>query len=67
MKSPGYALPPLVEIFRELVGFFTCLREGMYAIDVLRGLRFGADGYIFKPFEWSTLHDCIKRVLGITE
>ncbi|NEX60005.1 response regulator [Noviherbaspirillum galbum] len=33
--------------------------------DVLRGLREGADGYIFKPFEWKALHSCINRVLGI--
>lgn len=33
--------------------------------DVLRGLKGGADGYIFKPFEWATLHNCIKRVLGL--
>lgn len=35
--------------------------------DVLRGMKLGADGYIFKPFEWSVLHDGIKRVLGIKE
>lgn len=32
--------------------------------DVLRGLRGGADGYIFKPFEWSVLHGGVQRVLG---
>lgn len=35
--------------------------------DVLRGLKLGADGYIFKPFEWAVLHNGIKRVLGIME
>jgi DNA-binding response OmpR family regulator len=35
--------------------------------DVLRGLNAGADGYIFKPFEWSALHDCISQVLGIRQ
>ena len=33
--------------------------------DVLRGLKGEADGYIFKPFEWSVLLSCIHRVLGI--
>lgn len=31
--------------------------------DVLRGLKEGADGYIFKPFRWPTLHACIEKVL----
>lgn len=34
---------------------------------VLRGLREGADGYIFKPFKWESLHDCIKSVCGIID
>lgn len=32
---------------------------------VMRGLKAGADGYIFKPFKWDTLYSCIKGVLGI--
>jgi two-component system OmpR family response regulator len=35
--------------------------------DVLRGLKGGADGYIFKPFQWTAFYECIKRVLGIKE
>ena len=35
--------------------------------DVLRGLKGEADGYIFKPFEWSVFMDCIRQVLGIVE
>jgi CheY-like chemotaxis protein len=31
--------------------------------DVMRGLREGADGYVFKPFKWETLHACIQNVL----
>ncbi|MBS0307465.1 MAG: response regulator, partial [Proteobacteria bacterium] len=31
--------------------------------DVLIGLKEGADGYIFKPFRWQTLHACIEKVL----
>lgn len=31
--------------------------------DVLRGLKEGADGYIFKPFRWPTLHACIEKLL----
>lgn len=34
--------------------------------DVLRGLKGGADGYIFKPFEWSALHGCIDKVLNVS-
>ncbi|MBI1891210.1 MAG: response regulator transcription factor [Burkholderiales bacterium] len=30
---------------------------------VMRGLKEGADGYVFKPFKWETLHACIKNVL----
>lgn len=30
---------------------------------VLRGLKEGADGYVFKPFKWETLYACIKNVL----
>lgn len=32
---------------------------------VMRGLKEGADGYIFKPFKWESLHGCIKSVCGI--
>lgn len=35
--------------------------------DVLRGLKGGADGYIFKPFEWAAFYTCIRRVLSIPE
>ncbi len=35
--------------------------------DVFRGLKNGADGYIFKPFEWSALYDCVKRVLKLED
>jgi CheY-like chemotaxis protein len=32
---------------------------------VMRGLKAGADGYMFKPFKWEALYGCIKEVLGI--
>lgn len=32
---------------------------------VMRGLKAGADGYIFKPFKWETLYESIKSVIGI--
>lgn len=32
---------------------------------VMRGLKAGADGYIFKPFKWEALYACIKEVAGI--
>lgn len=35
--------------------------------DVLRGLKGGADGYIFKPFEWSAFYACIRKVLNLSE
>lgn len=31
---------------------------------VMRGLNAGADGYIFKPFKWQTLYECIQSVTG---
>lgn len=33
--------------------------------DVLCGLKEGADGYVFKPFQWETLHGCIRSVCNI--
>lgn len=32
---------------------------------VLRGLKAGSDGYIFKPFKWETLYQCIRSVIGV--
>jgi DNA-binding response OmpR family regulator len=32
---------------------------------VMRGLKGGADAYIFKPFKWEALYACIKEVVGI--
>lgn len=32
--------------------------------DVMKGLTYGADGYIFKPFKWATLYECIQAVTG---
>lgn len=32
--------------------------------DIRRGLRDGADGYIFKPFRAETLVDCLRKVLA---
>lgn len=31
---------------------------------VMKGLKLGADGYIFKPFKWPTLYECIQAVTG---
>jgi DNA-binding NarL/FixJ family response regulator len=33
---------------------------------LMRGLKAGADGYIFKPFKWETLYESIKSVIGFT-
>lgn len=30
-----------------------------------KGLKAGADGYMFKPFKWETLYGCIRQVVGI--
>jgi CheY-like chemotaxis protein len=32
---------------------------------VMKGLKLGADGYMFKPFKWEALYGCIKEVVGI--
>ena len=32
---------------------------------VMKGLKAGADGYMFKPFKWEALYGCIKEVMGI--
>ncbi|WP_426208666.1 response regulator [Massilia sp. TWP1-3-3] len=32
---------------------------------VMKGLKAGADGYMFKPFKWDALYGCIKEVVGI--
>jgi CheY-like chemotaxis protein len=32
---------------------------------VMKGLKLGADGYMFKPFKWEALYGCIREVLGI--
>ena len=32
---------------------------------VMKGLKAGADGYMFKPFKWDALYGCIREVVGI--
>lgn len=32
---------------------------------VMKGLKAGADGYMFKPFKWEALYGCMTEVLGI--
>jgi CheY-like chemotaxis protein len=32
---------------------------------VMKGLKAGADGYIFKPFKWEALYSCIQNVVGM--
>ena len=32
---------------------------------VMKGLKAGADGYIFKPFKWEALYGCIREAVGI--
>lgn len=32
---------------------------------VMKGLKAGADGYIFKPFKWEALYACIQQVAGL--
>jgi DNA-binding response OmpR family regulator len=32
---------------------------------VMKGLKAGADGYIFKPFKWEALYACIREVADI--
>lgn len=32
---------------------------------VMKGLKLGADGYMFPPFKWEALYGCIREVAGI--
>lgn len=32
---------------------------------VMKGLKAGADGYMFKPFKWEALYGCIRDVVGL--
>ncbi len=32
---------------------------------VMKGLKAGADGYMFKPFKWEALYACIQQVAGL--
>jgi CheY-like chemotaxis protein len=53
-RQPAWAKVPVVMVTSEVSDD-----------QVMRGLKGGADGYIFKPFQWDALYGCIKAVVGI--
>ncbi|RSZ58152.1 response regulator [Massilia atriviolacea] len=53
-RNPGWAKAPVVMVTSEVSDD-----------QVMKGLKAGADAYIFKPFEWETLYSCIQSVVGI--
>ncbi|MES2898536.1 MAG: response regulator transcription factor [Pseudomonadota bacterium] len=53
-RKPEWAKVPVVMVTSEVSDD-----------QVMKGLKAGADGYIFKPFKWETLYACIQKVIGI--
>lgn len=53
-RAPGWAKVPVVMVTSEVSD-----------TQVMKGLKLGADGYIFKPFKWEALYGCIREVAGI--
>lgn len=53
-RKEGWAKVPVVMVTSEVSD-----------VQVMKGLKLGADGYIFKPFKWEALYGCIRDVVGI--
>ncbi len=53
-RNEGWAKAPVVMVTSEVSDD-----------QVMKGLKAGADAYIFKPFKWETLYSCIQSVVGI--
>lgn len=53
-RNEGWAKAPVIMVTSEVSDD-----------QVMKGLKAGADGYIFKPFKWETLYSCIQSVVGI--
>jgi CheY-like chemotaxis protein len=53
-RVPGWTKVPVVMVTSEVSD-----------TQVMKGLKLGADGYIFKPFKWEALYGCIRAVAGI--
>ncbi|NHZ64149.1 response regulator [Massilia genomosp. 1] len=53
-RNEGWAKAPVVMVTSEVSDD-----------QVMKGLKTGADAYIFKPFKWETLYSCIQSVVGI--
>ncbi len=53
-RQPGWSRVPVIMVTSEVSDD-----------QVMKGLKAGADGYIFKPFKWEALYECIKEVVGI--
>lgn len=52
-RREGWAKTPVVMVTSEVSDD-----------QVMKGLKAGADAYIFKPFKWETLYDCIQSLVG---
>lgn len=53
-RTPAWSKVPVVMVTSEVSD-----------TQVMKGLKLGADGYIFKPFKWEALYACIREVAGI--
>jgi CheY-like chemotaxis protein len=53
-RQPSWAKVPVIMVTSEVSDD-----------QVMKGLKAGADGYMFKPFKWEALYGCIKEVVGI--
>ncbi|SHH53971.1 response regulator transcription factor [Massilia sp. CF038] len=53
-RQPSWAKVPVIMVTSEVSDD-----------QVMKGLKAGADGYIFKPFKWEALYACIKETVGI--
>jgi CheY-like chemotaxis protein len=53
-RQPSWAKVPVIMVTSEVSDD-----------QVMKGLKAGADGYMFKPFKWEALYGCIKEVIGI--
>lgn len=53
-RNPAWTKVPVVMVTSEVSD-----------TQVMKGLKLGADGYMFKPFKWEALYGCIREVVGI--
>lgn len=53
-RTPAWTKVPVVMVTSEVSD-----------TQVMKGLKLGADGYMFKPFKWEALYGVIREVVGI--